>query len=370
LGYKGFLEGFTENILRGWAVSEDGQPCLCDVFIDDEHVLSVRSLRKRPDLEAAGHARSGGGFAVNLSANLPSGPAMISARFPDGSTIAGGPFTQSSQLASLPTVNQHLAWRSVERAQRRLRIIGDIDFATNLNTASALSKIIAYENIEVVTELSAPADACILFDTSMTISLPENHRGGIINGRGFNSDKAHLERAHREAFGYGLSIDPERHHGPIVVKSRRNATHDGRVVHGPTAVGDDCVAQIPVDNVLGNSVQDIRVPIIRGTIPFVYLKYRPLMYRFDNVNSSAVMAGTDEAFSRKEILHIISLCKMLCLDYGELDVLRDRTTGLLYVVDANNTPSGPPQGIAPAEAAAAIRLLSASFCAAFFPKSH
>jgi hypothetical protein len=29
------------------------------------------------------------------------------------------------------------------------------------------------------------------------------------------------------------------------------------------------------------------------------------------------------------------------MDYGELDILRDEPTGLIYVVDANRTPTRP-----------------------------
>ena len=33
------------------------------------------------------------------------------------------------------------------------------------------------------------------------------------------------------------------------------------------------------------------------------------------------------------------------IDYGELDILRDNNDGRIYIVDANNTPSGPPNGL-------------------------
>jgi hypothetical protein len=36
---------------------------------------------------------------------------------------------------------------------------------------------------------------------------------------------------------------------------------------------------------------------------------------------------------------MLSFCQKLGLDYGELDVLRDRIDRQLYIVDANNTPS-------------------------------
>lgn len=35
-------------------------------------------------------------------------------------------------------------------------------------------------------------------------------------------------------------------------------------------------------------------------------------------------------------------CRIMGLDYGELDVLRDTEDGKLYVADVNNTPWDPP----------------------------
>ena len=35
-------------------------------------------------------------------------------------------------------------------------------------------------------------------------------------------------------------------------------------------------------------------------------------------------------------------CKLLKVDYAELDVLRDNDSKLIYIVDVNPTPWGPP----------------------------
>ena len=37
---------------------------------------------------------------------------------------------------------------------------------------------------------------------------------------------------------------------------------------------------------------------------------------------------------------ILAVCREMGLDYGELDVLRDREDGRLYILDVNDTPSG------------------------------
>ena len=49
------------------------------------------------------------------------------------------------------------------------------------------------------------------------------------------------------------------------------------------------------------------------------------------------------------------------LDYGELDVLRNRDDGLLYIVDVNPTPWGPPNHLSRQETAHAIRGMAREF---------
>jgi hypothetical protein len=49
----------------------------------------------------------------------------------------------------------------------------------------------------------------------------------------------------------------------------------------------------------------------------------------------------DELFSVEEQQLLLRFAAALPMDYGELDVLRDEPTGLIYVVDANRTPTRP-----------------------------
>ncbi len=46
--------------------------------------------------------------------------------------------------------------------------------------------------------------------------------------------------------------------------------------------------------------------------------------------------------SGQEISNLLQFCQLMGMDYGELDVLRDRQDGRIYVVDANSTPLPPP----------------------------
>ena len=54
------------------------------------------------------------------------------------------------------------------------------------------------------------------------------------------------------------------------------------------------------------------------------------------------------------------LTKKMSVDYGELDVLRDKD-GRIYVVDVNNTPAGPPKKLPNQACRIALKRMSKSF---------
>ena len=175
---------------------------------------------------------------------------------------------------------------------------------------------------------------------------------------------------HSEIFSRSLNVDPRRYYGPLVSKSNRNAAHDGTVVQGPLlALDPDKIYSQLVNNTDQDEVIDYRVPVFRGAIPFVYIKRRPLAERFSNRNSSVVLRNPSDIFAKTELEQIIKFAIRIGMDFGELDILRDATTGQLSVVDANNTPYGPPSGLSPAETEEAIASMAAAFDLAFIQQA-
>ncbi len=189
----------------------------------------------------------------------------------------------------------------------------------------------------------------------------------VINYRCVDVRKSHLDHIMKKTWGYGLGVDPLSHHGPMVCKSDWNARHDGEVIHAPiTSTKEHCVYQRLIDNTSGDGlVMDIRIPVFRGQFPFVYLKFRPISDRFSNTNLHARMEAASHRLSSNEQKAIAQFCNELGLEYGELDVLRDRNDHRLYVVDANNTPSGPPNHLAENFRGEALQKLSHAFRSAF-----
>ncbi len=187
----------------------------------------------------------------------------------------------------------------------------------------------------------------------------------IVNGRSVDISKRTLGRAFANVFGYPLEVDPVRYQGDIVEKSDSNAKHDGRILTAPEISEEarpEFVYQRLIDNSSdgGNLVLDYRVPIYGEEIPLVYLKYRRIETRFSNENAFVKLEQPGVSFQPEELGNLLLLARKMGVDYGEFDVLRD-TDGRIYVVDANNTPWGPPNGLPLTDSRIALARLAQCF---------
>lgn len=165
--------------------------------------------------------------------------------------------------------------------------------------------------------------------------------GLILNRRCTDISKRHVGQVFEKVFGYKLQVDPLSYIGQAIQKSDSNAKHDGKIILCPLKVVETgYVYQKLINNYFDRELTyDIRVPLFDGVIPCVYLKYRKKEYRFNRYFKSEIVWQPEEVLSREEIRNIIRFCEELGLDYGELDVLRDKDDGKVYIVDANNTPA-------------------------------
>ncbi|WP_319405991.1 hypothetical protein [uncultured Desulfosarcina sp.] len=188
----------------------------------------------------------------------------------------------------------------------------------------------------------------------------------VLNLQGNDISKNNVNATFAEVFGYSLAVDPRSHVGQCVMKLNWNALHKGKVIDCPAEpVDEDVVYQRLVRNETDDGfVEDIRVPVFRDKIPFVYLKYRAVGDRLVDrlhTNTKAITAETDDVLSEAEQTDICRFCRKMGLDYCEVDVLRDRENGRIYIVDANNTPSGPPSPISDDDGRIAVIRLAKAF---------
>ncbi|MFN0022336.1 MAG: hypothetical protein ACKVS5_00390 [Parvularculaceae bacterium] len=175
--------------------------------------------------------------------------------------------------------------------------------------------------------------------------------------------KSVVGRVFEEVFGYSLSVDPLKHQGAAVEKSELNGKHDGRIVECPVAAPrHDRVYQRLVDNTFdGREFIDIRTPVVGGSAPFVYLKRRTRDLRFSNENHRVDLAPTDALLSKDEQGKIAEFARAMTLDFGGLDVLRNREDGRIYIVDANKTDMGPPSSLSAQDKVKAMRGIADAF---------
>jgi len=113
-------------------------------------------------------------------------------------------------------------------------------------------------------------------------------------------------------------------------------------VKGPVSPEDGMVYQRVIDTSDGDYVTDLRCPSAGGKIDLIYIKRRPADKRFANMNSRCTLARPEDYLSEAERAKLFEFAAAMGLDWGGMDVLRDKTNGLIYVVDVNKTDMGPP----------------------------
>ena len=187
----------------------------------------------------------------------------------------------------------------------------------------------------------AAADVVFRFE-DQTLAEPSPADAGAINGACLDVSKSKVAKVFEAVFGYALAIDPEVHQGLAVEKGEANGVHDGRIVQCPTQRLPGRTYQRLIDNIEDGLSTDLRTPIVGGVPALVYIKQRPQAARFANMNSRVRLTTVEAVFSSAEVATLVTFAKAMDLDWGGLDVLRDRADGRLYVVDVNKTDMGPP----------------------------
>lgn len=191
----------------------------------------------------------------------------------------------------------------------------------------------------------------------------------VVNLHGNDISKTHVDTVMQDVFGYGLGVDPLTTRGPLLEKSDLNALHDGRIIKGPiSALAAGRVYQrIVRGKLVGDVVEEIRVPVVGHRVPFVYLKYK----RADDPLALSVrgtIAEPSTVLAEAEIAALIRFSRALGIDFGELDTMRDHADGRLYVFDANNTPCVRFTGVSAADRKATVERLAETFEAAFLQR--
>jgi hypothetical protein len=191
----------------------------------------------------------------------------------------------------------------------------------------------------------------------------------VLNRRCTNISKSYVGECFERIFGYRLEVDPLTYCGTILRKSERNGAHDAVLLDGPLAnIEPGYVYQRLVSYHTPKGAAEWRVFIVGARAVAVYALYAPRDDRFDYTRESAEMTTMDASFTPAERERMAAFCAEIGLDFGVLDVLRDASTGRIYISDCNNTPTGPSPTLSTREQVRLVRDLAAHFKRAYLAK--
>lgn len=209
------------------------------------------------------------------------------------------------------------------------------------------------------------AQAAFYFDDSAQGAAPNAGPDLRLNYGCTDVTKSHVARMFEQVFGYPLALDPRTSNGPLVEKGEANGVHDGRIVQAPCPALPGKTYQRLIDNTESDAgrelVADLRTPCVGGRPVTVFIKKRPVGDRFANHNCAVELTTPEAVFTAAEIEQIGHFCQAMQMDWGGLDILRDRNDGRLYIVDVNKTDMGPPIALPLADKLRATRLLADAF---------
>ena len=229
-----------------------------------------------------------------------------------------------------------------------------------------LAKLCAALGYRVTSDPSRPFDVAVKYhdqtftDPAVLAAIPAGKP--IINARSLDISKARVDREVEAVFGVSTLLDPTHHVGPMVEKSDLNAAEGRQLVDGPREPRAGFVYQRLIDSTTpdGHYVEH-RVPVHDGRVPLVYRKRIKESDRFTKAATRVDVIEAEKEFSAVELDGIRDLCRRMGVEFGELDVLRDRQSGVPVVIDVNNTPLGALRYLSAHDRRSSIERLAASF---------
>jgi hypothetical protein len=240
-------------------------------------------------------------------------------------------------------INFAVTWHRLFSGQSK----GAIAFAPNMPGPWYNARYAAHlANLKIINDPET-ADCVFVFDDKTVTDAGSRFSDTpAINSNISDITKTHVGEMFKRVFRYDLSVDPLTYQGAAVQKSDANATHDGVIIDCPITESDvkeGCIYQKLIDSTATNSdlggiySEEMRIAICGDDIPVIFYKYKALDKRFSTSYARVDVKSASECLSEKEIAKLIDFCSAMGLDFGAIDVLRDKHDGRIYVVDVNKT---------------------------------
>jgi hypothetical protein len=215
-------------------------------------------------------------------------------------------------------------------------------YPMRIEPTAALAQVLRRLGIRIV-DFGTPAQLIVAWETGTWLAARAVDRlpPAALNRGCVDISKTMVDRAWAEASGHSISVDPLTWRGPLVVKPIVNGVRGGRIVSGRvTTLRPGVVYQRLVDCRVDGRVHTLRPVVFEGRLLHVYEKWRQPTDWFSG-HEEVALRRPDEVFATHEQEWLLRLAGKLHLDYGEIDVVRDQASGLIYAVDVNRTPIRP-----------------------------
>jgi hypothetical protein len=181
----------------------------------------------------------------------------------------------------------------------------------------------------------------------------------IINYDLRNIKKDFIDDVFNDVFGYSVRLDPTTHRGMCGIKSSQNAIHSLKMIECP--IKPHMIDTAPRFSKSGEPHYRIYVKLIDTRVTpdtlrdwrVVVMGYKPV-YLFEKHIDVTCLAHVAKGkkfktyghtdlsvhFSEEEIDNIQAFILKAGYEFGEMDILRDNSTGLPYIVDFNPVAAG------------------------------
>ncbi len=233
--------------------------------------------------------------------------------------------------------------------------------------------------VEMSNKLNGKYDVGIYWDPRMDINkqTPKLKQNGkkikLINLFLVDTAKGFVAESFENHFGYGYKVDPTTFNGYCISKHNGNGTKSCFFLKCPIEANDifkdHSYQQIIdyTDKKDPNTLYELRIPIVGGIIPCVLFKTRNRGLRFTSKNRSIHIVNPLKYLTEQECNKIITYCRYIGLELGEIDVLRSHEDGKIYIIDVNNTSWWPPNKLGDVDRNIVLNLMWNAFLESFLP---
>ena len=233
--------------------------------------------------------------------------------------------------------------------------------------------------VQMSNKLNGKYDVGIYWDPRMDINkqTPKLKQNGkkikLINLFLVDTAKGFVAESFETHFGYGYKVDPTTFNGYCISKHNGNGTKSCFFLKCPIEANDifkdHSYQQIIdyTDKKDPDTLYELRIPIVGGIIPCVLFKTRNRGLRFTSKNRSIQIVSPLKYLTEQECHKIITYCRYIGLEMGEIDVLRSHEDGQIYIIDVNNTSWWPPNKLGDIDRNIVLNLMWNAFLESFIP---